>query len=76
MQKMASIVPITTPESEQEKSAEEKKKKKVEDLEEVVTDGNKQDSLDGINLPPISEDDMKWLTEQPWMKNYNYESIS
>lgn len=76
LQKISSMVPITTPESEQEKSAEEKKKKKVEDLEEVVTDGNKQDSLDGINLPPISEDDMKWLTEQPWMKEYNYEGIS
>ena len=76
LQKISSIVPITTPESEQEKSAEEKKKKKVEDLEEVVTDGNKQDSLDGINLPPISEDDMKWLIEQPWMKEYKYEGIS
>lgn len=75
LQKISSIVPIT-PESEQEKSAEEKKKKKVEDLEEVVTDGNKQDSLDGINLPPISEDDMKWLIEQPWMKEYKYEGIS
>lgn len=75
LQKMSSMVP-TTPESEQEKSSEEKKKKKVEDLEEVVTDGNKQDSLDGINLPPISEDDMKWLTEQPWMKEYKYEGIS
>ena len=76
LQKISSIVPITTPESEQEKSAEEKKKKKVEDLEEVVTDGNKQDSLDGINLPPISEDDMNWLIEQPWMKEYKYEGIS
>lgn len=76
LQKISSIVPITTPESEQEKSAEEKKKKKVEDLEEVVTDGNKQDSLDGINLPPISEQDMNWLIKQPFMKEYKYEGIS
>ena len=45
-------------------------------LEEVVTDGNKQDSLDGMNLPPISEDDMNWLIKQPFMKDYKYEGIS
>ena len=71
---MASIVPTT--DSEQETTSEEKKKKKVSDLEEVVTDGNKQDSLDGINLPPISEDDMNWLIKQPFMKDYKYEGIS
>ena len=71
---MASIVPTT--DSEQETTSEEKKKKKVSDLEEVVTDGNKQDSLDGMNLPPISEDDMNWLIKQPFMKDYKYEGIS
>ena len=71
---MASIVPTT--DSEQETTSEEKKKKKVSDLEEVVTDGNKQDSLDGINLPPISEEDMNWLIKQPFMKDYKYEGIS
>lgn len=76
LQRTSSIVPITTPESEQETTSEEKKKKKVEDLEEVVTDGNKQDSLDGMNLPPISEDDMNWLIKQPFMKDYKYEGIS
>ena len=77
LQKMGSMAPIVpTPDSEQETTSEEKKKKKVSDLEEVVTDGNKQDSLDGINLPPISEDDMNWLIKQPFMKDYKYEGIS
>lgn len=77
LQKMSSMAPtVPTTDSEQETTSEEKKKKKVSDLEEVVTDGNKQDSLDGLNLPPISEDDMNWLIKQPFMKDYKYEGIS
>ncbi len=73
LQKMSNMAPITpTTDEESETTSEEKKKKKVSDLEEVVTDGNKQDSLDGINLPPI----MNWLIKQPFMKDYNYEGIS
>lgn len=77
LQKIGSMAPtVPTTDSEQETTSEEKKKKKVSDLEEVVTDGNKQDSLDGLNLPPISEDDMNWLIKQPFMKDYKYEGIS
>lgn len=77
LQKMSNMAPIVpTTDSEQETTSEEKKKKKVSDLEEVVTDGNKQDDLAGINLPPISEEDMNWLIKQPFMENYKYEGIS
>lgn len=76
LQKIGSMNIVPTTDSEQETTSEEKKKKKVSDLEEVVTDGNKQDDLSGINLPPISEDDMNWLIKQPFMKDYKYEGIS
>ena len=70
LQEMSNIAVAPTTSEESETTSEEKKKKKLEDLEEVVTDGNKQDSLDGLNLPPISEDDMNWLIKQPFMENY------
>lgn len=77
LQKMSNMAPIVpTTDEESETTSEEKKKKKVSDLEEVVTDGNKQDDLAGLNLPPISEDDMNWLIKQPFMKDYKYEGIS
>lgn len=75
LQEMSNIVVAPTGGEESETTSEEKKKK-VTDLEEVVTDGNKQDGLDGLNLPPISEDDMNWLIKQPFMKDYKYEGIS
>lgn len=67
----AVAAPIET--SGEEKSDEKKKKKNITDLEEVVTDGNKQEGLDGINLPPLSDKDLIWLIKQPYMQNYNYE---
>lgn len=51
---------------------EEKKKRSIDELEEVTSEGNKQDSLSGINLPGISDDDLAWLVRRPEMKNYNY----
>ena len=57
--------------SENSESSSETKKKKVNELDEVVKDGDKQDGLDGMNLPPLS-DELKWLIEQPFMKNYEY----
>ena len=76
LQKISNMNIVPTTDSEQETTSEEKKKKKVSDLEEVVTDGNKQDDLAGLNLPPVSEDDMNWLIKQPFMKDYKYEGIS
>ena len=70
LQEMSNIAVAPTTGEESETTSEENKKKKLEELEEVVTDGNKQDSLDGLNLPPISEDDMNWLIKQPFMENY------
>ena len=58
--------------SESSESSSETKKKKVNELDEVVEDGNKQDGLDGLNLPPLSDDILKWLIGQPYMKNYEY----
>lgn len=58
--------------SESSESSSETKKKKVNELDEVVEDGNKQDGLDGLNLPPLSDDTLKWLIGQPYMKNYEY----
>lgn len=57
----------------EETSDEKKKKKNITDLEEVVTDGNKQEGLDGMNLPPLSDEDLTWLIKQPYMQNYSYE---
>ena len=57
--------------SENYESSSETKKKKVNELDEVVEDGDKQEGLDGMNLPPLS-DELKWLIEQPYMKNYEY----
>lgn len=57
--------------SENSESSSETKKKKVNELDEVVKDGEEQDGLDGLNLPPLS-DELKWLIEQPFMKNYEY----
>ena len=77
LQKIGSMAPIVpTTDSEQETTSEENKKKRVDELEEVVTDGNKQDGLDGMNLPPLSDEYLKWLIKQPYMDNYNYESLS
>lgn len=77
LQKMSNMAPIVpTTDSEQETTFEENKKKRVDELEEVVTDGNKQDGLDGMNLPPLSDEYLKWLIKQPYMDNYDYESLS
>lgn len=77
LQKIGSMAPIVpTTDSEQETTSEENKKKRVDELEEVVTDGNKQDGLDGMNLPPLSDEYLKWLIKQPYMDKYNYESLS
>lgn len=67
---------VTTTDEESETTFEEKKKRKVDELEEVVKDGNKQEELDGMNLPPLSDEYLKWLIKQPYMDNYNYESLS
>lgn len=50
----------------------EKKKRSIDELEEVTSEGNKQESLSGINLPALSEDDLDWLIRRPEMKNYDY----
>ena len=77
LQKMSNMAPIVpTTDEESETTSEENKKKRVDELEEVVTDGNKQDGLDGMNLPPLSDEYLKWLIKQPYMDNYNYESLS
>ena len=77
LQKIGSMAPIVpTTDSEQETTSEENKKKRTDELLEVVTDGNKQDGLDGMNLPPLSDEYLKWLIKQPYMDNYNYESLS
>lgn len=77
LQKISSMAPIVpTTDEESETTSEENKKKRVDELEEVVTDGNKQEELDGMNLPPLSDEYLKWLIKQPYMDNYNYESLS
>lgn len=77
LQALESMKPVTPETSgDSESTSEEKKKRKVDELEEVVTDGNKQDGLDGMNLPPLSDEYLKWLINQPYMENYNYESLS
>ena len=70
LQAIENIMPKAE-DSENSESSSETKKKKVNELDEVVKDGDKQDGLDGLNLPPLS-DELKWLIEQPFMKNYEY----
>lgn len=54
-------------------TSDEKKRRKTDELEEVVKEGNKQEDIGGLNLPPLSDEDMAWLIKQPYMKNYKYE---
>lgn len=55
-----------------EEDSNEKKKRSIDELEEVTAEGNKQESLSGINLPALSEDELEWLIRRPEMKNYDY----
>lgn len=55
-----------------EEDSNEKKKRSIDELEEVTSEGNKQESLSGINLPALSEDELDWLIRRPEMKNYDY----
>lgn len=58
---------------EDNETSDEKKRRKTDELEEVVKEGNKQEDIGGLNLPPLSDEDMAWLIKQPYMKNYKYE---
>ena len=58
---------------EDSETSDEKKRRKTDELEEVVKEGNKQEDIGGLNLPPLSDEDMAWLIKQPYMKNYKYE---
>lgn len=66
------IIPFDEDNSVNEEEFDEKKKRSIDELEEVTPEGNKQESLSGINLPALSEEDLDWIIRRPEMKNYNY----
>jgi len=70
---LKSLEQIKTNSSEvNEEDFDEKKKRSIDELEEVTSEGSKQDSLSGINLPDLSDEDLEWLIRRPEMKNYEY----
>lgn len=66
------IIPFDEDNSVNEEEFDEKKRRSIDELEEVTPEGNKQESLSGINLPALSEEDLDWIIRRPEMKNYNY----